>query len=269
MTEVTAMAAARDPFETAEPTKASNVDATPRHPVPVGIDAPIFEVMASMRAMRRLRPDPVPEDLLRQVIEAASWAPSANHFQRYSFVVVTDRDQMARLAEIWQAVVHFYGKTFAERPRGLGRESYRRIADAVEYQAAHFADTPALIVACYDFGRYPGAVRRRMLRAPRAFQRFGARRTFALFRNIGALTARSEAASIYPAVENLLLAARTLGLAANLTTWHVMAEGEVKDVLGIPRNVHTYALIPIGWPMGTFGPVRRDSVDHMIHCDRW
>ena len=48
-----------------------------------------------------------------------------------------------------------------------------------------------------------------------------------------------------------------------------MAEGEVKDVLGIPRNVHTYALIPIGWPMGTFGPVRRDSVDHMIHLDRW
>ena len=89
------------------------------------------------------------------MIEAASWAPSANHFQRYSFVVVTDRDQMARLAEIWQAVVHFYGKTFAERPRGLGRESYRRIADAVEYQSAHFADTPALIVACYDFGKYP------------------------------------------------------------------------------------------------------------------
>ena len=76
------MASARDPLDTAEPASASNGDPAPRHPVPVGIDAPIFEVMASMRAMRRLRPDPVPEELLRQVIEAASWAPSANHFQR-------------------------------------------------------------------------------------------------------------------------------------------------------------------------------------------
>ena len=70
-------------------------------------------------------------------------------------------------------------------------------------------------------------------------------------------------------MQNLLLAARALGLAANLTTWHLMAEGEIKRVLGIPRSVHTYALIPIGWPLGKFGPVRRRPVDQMIHRDRW
>src|SRR5436309_12108077 len=96
---------------------ASNDDATPRHPVPLGMHPPIFEVMASMRAMRRLRPDPVPEDLLRRVVEAASWAPNANHLQRYSFVVVTDRDQMARLGEIWRAVVGLYRETFLSVPR--------------------------------------------------------------------------------------------------------------------------------------------------------
>jgi len=67
----------------------------------------------------------------------------------------------------------------------------------------------------------------------------------------------------------VLLAARALGLAATLTTWHLMAEGEVKQVLGIPKSVHTYALIPVGWPAGRFGPVRRKPVDGMIHRDRW
>jgi nitroreductase len=222
-----------------------------------------------MRAMRRVRPDPVPEEMLRQIIEAAHWAPSASHLQRYTFVVVTDRDQMARLAPIWQAVVSLYLETFAQCPIGFDPETYRRTVDAVEYQASHFAEIPALIVACYDFGTYPSAVRKRMLRAPGAFRRFGARRTLALFRNTGRFSDRSEAGSIYPAVQNLLLAARSLGLAANLTTWHLMAEGEVKHVLGIPGSVHTYALIPIGWPMGTFGPVRRHSVERMIHRDRW
>lgn len=240
------------------------------HPDPVGTDSPILQVMASMRAMRRLRPDPVPDDLLRQVIGAASWAPSANDLQRFSFVVVTDREQIARLAVIWQAVVGFYRDTFLSVPRSdVDPASYRRTLDAIAYQAAHFAETPAVIIACYDFGAYPNAVRDRMLRARGAFRRFGARRSLAMLRNMGTLTGRSEAASIYPAVQNLLLAARSLGLAANLTTWHLMADGEVKQVLGIPRNVHTYAMIPIGWPMGTFGPVRRHPVEPMIHRDRW
>ncbi len=240
------------------------------HPVPVGIDAPSLEVMASMRAMRRLRPDPVPDELLRQVIEAASWAPNANHLQRFSFVVVTDRRQMERIAEIWQAVVGLYRETFLAVPRpDIQPDVYRRTLESIDYQAAHFADTPALIVACYDLGSYPSAVRHRMMRAMGAFRRFGARRTLAMFRNIGTVTSRTEAASIYPAVQNLLLAARSLGLAANVSTWHLMAEGELKHVLGIPRSVHTYALIPLGWPVGTFGPVRRRSVEQMIHRDRW
>ena len=243
---------------------------SPRDPVPVGADAPVLEVLASMRAMRRLKPDPVPNDLLRQIVEAASWAPSASHLQRYSFVVVTDRDQIARLAEIWQAVAGFYRETFFRAPRSdIEPGDFRRALDAVEYQSAHFAETPAVIVACYDYGTYPNAVRREMMRAPGAFRRLGGRRTLGLFRNVGRMTNRSEAGSIYPAVQNLLIAARSLGLAATLTTWHLMAEGEVKQVLGIPREVHTYALIPVGWPLGRFGPVRRNPVETMIHRDRW
>ena len=72
--------------------------------VPVGADAPILEIMATMRAMRRLRPDPLPDELLDRLVEAATWAPSGGNIQAFSFVVVTDRDQMARLAELWRVV---------------------------------------------------------------------------------------------------------------------------------------------------------------------
>lgn len=264
------MGSMQAPVDQSDTGSAATADGSTVHPVPVGIDAPIFEVMASMRAMRRLRPDPVPDELLRQVVEAASWAPNANQLQRFSFVVVTDRRQMGRIAEIWQAVVGLYRETSLAVPRpDIQPDVYRRTLESIDYQAAHFADTPALIVACYDFGSYPSAVRNRMMRAAGAFRWFGARRTLAMFRNIGTVTSRTEAASIYPAVQNLLLAARSLGLAANVSTWHLMAEGEVKHVLGIPRNVHTYALIPLGWPVGTFGPVRRQPVEQMIHRDRW
>jgi nitroreductase len=239
------------------------------HPVPVGADAPILEVMASMRAMRRLKPDPVPDELLRQLIEAARLAPTAADLERFSFVVVTDRAQMRRLATIWQAIAAFYLATFVRQRDDDDPGVYRRTIQSIEYQAAHFAETPAVIVACYDLGSATGDAPARLLRASDARRRLGARRLLAVVRNSRTFSDRSEAASIYPAVQNLLLAARALGLGATLTTWHLMAEGEIKEVLGIPRRVHTFAVIPIGWPIGRFGPVRRRPVDQLIHRDRW
>ena len=84
-----------------------------------------------------------------------------------------------------------------------------------------------------------------------------------------AFAARSEAASIYPAVENLLLAARAHGLGACLTTWHLLAEDEIKAIPGIPKGVHTFAVIPLGWPLRPFGPVNREPVERVLHRDRW
>jgi nitroreductase len=78
-----------------------------------------------------------------------------------------------------------------------------------------------------------------------------------------------EAASIYPAVQNLLLAARTLGLGANISGWHLFLEPEVKAILGIPADVRTYAVIPVGWPAGRFGLVRRRDVDTALRVDHW
>ena len=90
-----------------------------------------------------------------------------------------------------------------------------------------------------------------------------------LLGGLNAVEQRSEAASIYPAVENLLLAARARGLAATMTTWHLFAEADVKKILEIPSSVRTYALIPIGWPLGRFGPVTRRPAGEVMRRDHW
>ncbi len=80
---------------------------------------------------------------------------------------------------------------------------------------------------------------------------------------------RGEAASFYPAAENLLLAARAHGLAACFTSWHLFAEDEFKRVIGIPEDVRTWGIIPIGYPLRQFGPVNRRPVDDVIHWETW
>jgi nitroreductase len=238
--------------------------------VPVGADAPLLEVMATMRAMRRLRPDPVPDELLERLVDAATWAPSGGNAQAYSFVVVTDRGQMARLAELWRVVCDFYLASFATVvPQGMEEAAYERMRAALRFQRDHFEETPAVIVACYDLGPWRRQLTRRRREFAGALRRLGVRRTARLLRGARAFADRSEAASVYPGVQNLLLAARALGLGATLTTWHLALEDEFKAVLGIPRRVHTYAVVPVGWPRGRFGPVRRRPAAGVIHRDRW
>jgi len=103
----------------------------------------------------------------------------------------------------------------------------------------------------------------------RAFGKLGIRRGATGGANFGKFARLSTAASVYPAVQNLLLAARQSGLGASLTTWHAMYERELKGILGIPRNVRTFAVVPIGYPIGRFGPVNRAPVEHFLHWNHW
>jgi nitroreductase len=238
--------------------------------VPVGPDAPIMEVMATMRAMRRLKPDPVPDELLEQRVVAATWAPSGGNIQAYSFVVVTDRDQMARLAELWRVVCDFYLASFATvTPGHMTQERYDRLKDALRFQSDHFHETPAVIVACYELSVWTSRLQRQWRQFVDSVRGLGARRAATFAAGVPAFSSRSEAASVYPGVQNLLLAARALGLAATLTTWHLALEPEFKAVLDIPRSVKTFAVIPVGWPRGNFGPVKRRPAGEVIHRDRW
>ncbi len=241
----------------------------PDQDVPIGPDAGIMAILSTTRAMRHLAPDPVPDELLRSVIAAATWAPSGGNWQLARYIVVTDRATMARLAVLWRRVIEdFRLFTNAMGIEGGSDPSKAKTRASIDYQRDHFAETPALIVVCGDLGT-AGATRG-TLGAFRALARSaGLRRALAIGMAGRRMAARSEGASVYPAVENLLLAARALGLAACLTSWHLLAEDEFKAVLGIPHNVKTWAVIPIGWPLRRFGPVRRRPVDEVIHRQRW
>ncbi|WP_030613745.1 nitroreductase family protein [Streptomyces sclerotialus] len=226
----------------------------------------LFDTMSTMRAMRRLKPDPVPDELLDQLIQAAVWGPSGGNMQRYEYVVVTDPAVMARLAPLWKRCVDAYLATTGKHaPEGMPEAAYGRMVAAIEYQRDHFAETPALIIPCY---RMPE------LQSDEAGVRayvaaLGTTAAAELAQTQERFTALAEGSCVYPGMQNLLLAARGLGLAANVTIWHLMLEAEWKQALGIPEEMRTFAAIPVGWPRGNFGPVRRRPVPEVVHRNGW
>jgi len=200
----------------------------------------LFEIMQTMRAMRRLKPDPVPDELIRKILEARICAPNGGNTQRWRFLVVKD-------PKIKQGVQVHYKRAFDEvigpryrtstPPPGVTKEQYLRQHAAVEYLTDHFHEAPVWIVPCLEEG--------------------------------AAAPTRSSGASIYPAVQNMLLAARALGLGATLTTRHLLYEKEAEAALGLPPGVHSYAILPIGYPMGKFGPVGRGPLKEIVFQDSW
>lgn len=237
-------------------------------PLQFGADADLDNVMASVRAMRRLKPDPVPTGLIEDLIRAATWGPSASNAQHYGFVVVTDRAKMAEIGELWRSVADTYQTLQGTMVPGFDDAAHERMRDALLYQAEHFDDTPVLIAACHE-----------RLSVGSAF--VDPRRVAALGRDMGwanfgrfarsgpASMNLSESASIYPAIQNLLLMARANGLAANLTIWHLFRDADFRRVLGLPGNVGLFALIPVGYPVGNFGPVRRRPIADVLHWNTW
>jgi nitroreductase len=117
----------------------------------------------------------------------------------------------------------------------MSQDRFLRLLDAAEYLAAHIHEAPVWIIPCLE----------------------------------GGTPTRTSGSSIYPAVQNMLLAARALGLGGTLTTLYLQFEKEAEAVLGLPPYVHSYALLPIGYPMGKFGPVRRIPLTDVVYGDRW
>jgi nitroreductase len=235
-----------------------------------GTDAPLHEVMRTMRAMRRLSERPVDRQTLEALVEAATWAPTASNAQAYQWVVVTDRAQIRRLAELWNRCFDFYMGTIGQTPtETMDPDQKQRMFAAAAHQRDHFTEIPALLVACYDqrgqgrhLAKHPWAMVKGLLGV-------GLRHVHKLALNGRRASEITEAASVYPGVQNLLLTARAMGLGATMTTWHLTFEPDFKRVLGIPRGVKTFAIVPVGWPTGKFGPVRRRPVSEVIRWDRW
>ena len=202
----------------------------------------VFEAIYNCRAMRRLKPDPVPEELLVKLIDAANQAPTGSNAQGARWIVVRDPEQCAKLAALNKATVQEYaapgGGRAAAMPHQAADKRQRMLA-AVLWQAENMQNIPALVIACYKFDRpvtHGQAV---------------------------------GGGSIWPAVQNLLLAARALGLGAAPTTLGLANRAAAREVLGLPDDMEAFCLIPVGYPMGKFGPVTRLPVVETMRWDRW
>ncbi len=198
----------------------------------------LFDIIHSTRAMRRLKPDPVPDALVAKILRAGQMAPNGGNTQRWRFLVVKDT-AIKKAVQVWykRALDEVVGPRYrtSAPPPGATKEGYHRQHGAVEYLTDHFHEAPVWIVPCIEEAK----------------------------------PTRSTGASIYPAVQNMLLAARALGLGATLTTRHLLYEKETEAALGLPPGVHSYAIIPIGYPMGKFGPVGRGPLEEFVYLDRW
>jgi len=214
----------------------------------------LFEAMFSTRALRRLKPDPVSDDLIRKIIQAGTQAASGGSEQHWLFVVVKDAAQRKRIAEIYPkalAVMAPYIEK-AKIPPHLGEKERARIMKGAMHLFQHLAEVPVLLFACLkpQEGVDPAIL------PPEVLAKTG-------------WTDRLLGASIYPAVQNMILACRGLGLGTVLTFLHTLKEDEIKQVLGLPREISTYAMLPIGYPVDKFGPVKRKPVNEVAYLDRY
>jgi nitroreductase len=202
-----------------------------------GLETPLAEAMESQRAMRRLRPDPVDDETVLRCIELAMKAPTAGNRQSWEWIVVRDPDVKHQLARLNRQAWSVSRRMGRRRPNSLSAD---RIREAVQWQADHFEETPVIVVAC--------------LRGTRPLL---------------SMATASFYASIYPAVQNLLLAARGLGLGGTLTTLPLWSTALVRRTLGLPRWVTPCAVIPLGWPRGSYGPTTRRPISEVVHLDRF
>lgn len=205
----------------------------------------IFEILYSTRAMRRLKPDPIPEEVLKKIVDAGIRAPSGGNAQEWAFMLIQDPD-------LKRFVRDYYWNTW-QQIRAQGTlpltdlpPSQQRMMNAVSDLAANMDEVPAILLACVRKEYAPIAAMKNLRGS-----------TLAVY------------GTIFPAVQNILLACRALGVGATLTTIHSFFEEALKQKFGIPETMEVAALIPMGYPQGKFGPVSRRPVEEVIHWDRW
>ena len=207
-----------------------------------------YAFLRTQRAVRRLRPDPIPNDVLARIMDATRHAPSGGNRQGWRMVMVTDADKKARLGELYAPTWEAYRKHY-ENTQGMTKEAADaliRMLDAGSYMAAHMHDYPLIAVVCFH---------------PRhlAVTDAGQDRVSVV-----------GGGSIYPAVQNFMLACRVEGLGCVLTTLLCEHEQAVKALLSIPDDWYTAAAIPVGYPVGKgYGPVRRLPVEKLFYFNAW
>ena len=203
----------------------------------------VFEVMFNCRAMRRLSGEAIPEEQLLKMVEAAGQAATGSNTQRNRWIIVRDAEQKKKLSDLNRAASENFVQGRIDRGEALAHHdatSRKRMLQAVMWLAHHMHEIHALFVACYQFDAKP--TEKDMDNAQ---------------------------SSVWPGVQNLLLSARGLGLGAVLTTYSLTDYAAFAKVLGLPEDMGAFGLIPVGYPMGKFGPVTRLPVPQVMRFDRW
>ena len=186
-----------------------------------------LEAIYTLRAVRRYKPDPIPEPIVEQILEAGTKAPSGGNGQPWQFIVFRDPEIKAEVGRLYDEG--------ARSRYGSATEAVAKLGPPTP-----LAEAPLLIMVC-----------RRTLDPPIAS------------------SVPSLYASIYPAVQNMCLAARAYGIGSVLTTLHKRRDEEMNALLGIPDDVETCALIPLGYPKGNFGPTQRRPWQEVTYVDHW
>jgi nitroreductase len=214
----------------------------------MGTTEDFYSLLSTTRSIRRISDQPIDDDALRRVLQAAIWAPSGGNRQPWRIVVARDRDVKHRLGKIyeaeWAKYVEMNMARVAGQPDSIVEATRKGLAVGTRL-AESLADVPVVAIFVFD-----------------------PREVFVTDGNLGR-TPVVGGASLYPAVQNLLLAARAEGLGGVLTTLIASREPEVRDVLGIPEPWGVYAMVPLGHPRGSHGPLRRAPFEHMIKFDSW
>lgn len=214
------------------------------------LSMPLAEAMMSQRAVRRVLPDPVDDAVILRCIELSLKAPTGSNGQNWEFVIVRDTATKAVLARRYRQAWAPYekvGQTLLERRRAEQPDqmaSMKKIIRAVRWQVDNFESIPVLVIPCLKGGKAP------VLPQP-------------------SLSATSFYGSIYPSVQNLLLAARAIGLGASLITMPLWNLATARRVLGLPMNVTPACVVPLGWPRGRYGPTTRRPVGDVVHLERF
>jgi nitroreductase len=207
-----------------------------------GLDMPLREAMETQRAVRRLLPDPVDDDVVLRCIELALKAPTGSNGQNWEWIVVRDQHVKETLGAQYRRAWSIYGGV--GRRMVKGDEKMLKVLRAVEWQVEHFTELPVLVVACLRGSRVP------LVPMP-------------------PLAVSSYYGSIYPSVQNLLLAARAMGLGASLITLPLWSTTVARRAMGLPMSVHPCCVVPLGWPRGRYGPTTRKPVGEVTHLDRF
>ena len=215
-------------------------------------DIELFEAIHTARSLRRLKPDPVPEALITQVLDAAIRAPSGGNAQNWAFLVVRDAELRHSLGAIYRRGSDIAAKMYAAkgRPAHMTERQYEHMMTTGTHLWNHMGDAPVILVPCLWRPEVPDAPDVDLV-AERAYAE------------------RIRGASIYPAVQNIILACRALGLGTTITTNHLRCEQDVRELLRLPDDVDSFALMPIGWPIDPFGPLSRKPLAEVVHADRW